>query len=382
MTSSNQQHIVGLDILRLFAAMMVMCYHFVFIDWIVVGILPVEMQASAPEWGENLHFGWIGVEVFFVISGFVIANAANGAYSATRFLQGRVLRLAPASWIAATITFISYAALQTESIRLLVVGYIQTLLFWPLNAIDAVWWTLGIEIDFYLLVYFLIKKNLTQYFERIMIFIGSMSALFWIAALTMQWLLAGREGYFELFRSLVIRAQGNRELQLLLVQHGCLFALGVILWKTYSSGLDKKRFLFLSLMVAASLLEIWGQNGIIIRTTNLSISPLPAIAVWIAFMAFFVISLVYNDVIKKILGSGTSITRFMGIATYPLYLVHQAIGRFVMVTFWPYLKNNEICLLLAAIFSLTISFLIAVYLEPAVRDFLFRRIRFFAPRIT
>jgi exopolysaccharide production protein ExoZ len=48
-------------------------------------------------------FGWVGVEVFFVISGFVITNSARGA-SPIEFLKGRVLRLYPAAWICATLS--------------------------------------------------------------------------------------------------------------------------------------------------------------------------------------------------------------------------------------------------------------------------------------
>src|SRR5712675_1260110 len=50
-------------------------------------------------------FGWVGVEIFFVISGFVIANSASKS-SATEFLVGRALRLYPAVWVCATATLL------------------------------------------------------------------------------------------------------------------------------------------------------------------------------------------------------------------------------------------------------------------------------------
>jgi hypothetical protein len=61
----------------------------------------VQFQAAAPfTW-----FGWVGVETFFVISGFVIANSAIKS-SVIEFLFGRALRLYPAVWVCSTLTFV------------------------------------------------------------------------------------------------------------------------------------------------------------------------------------------------------------------------------------------------------------------------------------
>jgi peptidoglycan/LPS O-acetylase OafA/YrhL len=50
-------------------------------------------------------FGWVGVEIFFVISGFVIANSASKS-SPKEFLFGRALRLYPAVWVSSTLSFL------------------------------------------------------------------------------------------------------------------------------------------------------------------------------------------------------------------------------------------------------------------------------------
>jgi len=80
------------------------------LGWSWIGVPPgfehyvaadVQFQAAAPfTW-----FGWVGVEIFFVISGFVMANSAIKS-SATEFVSGRALRLYPAVWVYSILTFI------------------------------------------------------------------------------------------------------------------------------------------------------------------------------------------------------------------------------------------------------------------------------------
>jgi peptidoglycan/LPS O-acetylase OafA/YrhL len=75
-----------------------------------------------PAFGPRFHFGWVGVEIFFVISGFVIAFTAEGA-SSRAFLRSRVLRLVPGPWICATIALVLYDGVILRPLGTMLPGY-------------------------------------------------------------------------------------------------------------------------------------------------------------------------------------------------------------------------------------------------------------------
>ena len=86
---SHPEYIYGIDLIRFACAFGVAAFH---LTW------------KTPETAWWMPVGWVGVQVFFVISGLVIANSAHGA-TPRQFLTSRFLRLYPAAWCAAAISF-------------------------------------------------------------------------------------------------------------------------------------------------------------------------------------------------------------------------------------------------------------------------------------
>jgi exopolysaccharide production protein ExoZ len=153
---ARREYYYGLDIARFIAATSVAWFHLGFLSWAAPTSTTAEVFGGGARF-ESLApyswFGWVGVEVFFVISGFVIANSASGA-SPTQFLRGRALRLYPAAWICATCTLLVLLAVRGGHFTGAGRSYLNSMILWPPGwCIDGVYWTLGIEVMFYGLIF-------------------------------------------------------------------------------------------------------------------------------------------------------------------------------------------------------------------------------------
>jgi peptidoglycan/LPS O-acetylase OafA/YrhL len=139
---------LGLQAGRGIAACLVVLHH-------ISGKL-VHAQPDAPLfWDGVFDFGWIGVDFFFVLSGFIIAHTLNARPTVQDFLIRRLIRVYPPFWVAFGATLL--VAVMLPSLR----GSIQnfTPLQWVLGAallpsgfnepVIGVAWTLHHEVFFY-----------------------------------------------------------------------------------------------------------------------------------------------------------------------------------------------------------------------------------------
>ena len=114
----------------------------------------------------------LGVQLFFIISGFVIFMTLERTKSSVDFAVSRFSRLYPAYWMAMFLSIIfvllvsnpfHYSELSVEQILI----NITMLQHWvKVKDIDAVYWTLSVELTFYFLmwmVFYFKKLHLIYY---------------------------------------------------------------------------------------------------------------------------------------------------------------------------------------------------------------------------
>ena len=315
----------GLDAIRFLAALSVVAFH--------LGYLT--QAADYREIWPITWMGWIGVQIFFVISGFVIAKSAKGS-TPLQFIKSRALRVYPAVWCCATIAF------AVQGIGLLE-PYIHSMLLLPKRPwIDDVYWTLAVEISFYLMILALLCLNRFSLVSRAAFVVTIFNAIC-LAAATMS-----NEWAITISR-----------MNLLLANHGCFFALGIWVW--YST----KRILRVYQMLGILLATFVGIGEICLYGARFQPTPnhlwmIAPILIWLA-------ALVAIFVFAHVEIAPSNLLRRLGLMTYPLYLVHNVSGRALEARLIEIGANKWLALGVSVAAVIALSWIICIAWEPLVR---------------
>ena len=311
-----------LDVLRGFAALNVMLYHYTSRYFELFNIKnPIQY-----EW----YFGHHGVELFFMISGFVIFMSLQNIKNIKDFVLKRAIRLYPVYWICILITlsfsiFFSSARSADFSFFQILMNLTMIQGIFEIPNIDGVYWSLLPELFFYTLMGALYYFNLLKHIKLI--------GLFWLV-----WMILNKAGilpYGEFFLNL---------------QYGMFFLAGILFYnlKFNNSGL-LDRFLIISCLFTAFYV-----HGL---SYNLYIYP---IFFWI-FNLFVQGKLrIFNWSPLLVLGS----------ISYPLYLLHQNIGYALISDFYAFLPNYTLVIFLTISLMILLAYLVKKYLEDPVSQYL------------
>ncbi|EOW5467365.1 acyltransferase family protein [Escherichia coli O141,141ab,141ac:H43] len=368
----SQRYYSEIDAIRFISALLVAFFHLAY--WsTLVGTTPNRAIGFSPDFGlfsEFSRFGWIGVEIFFVISGFVIANSANKG-SATSFIWKRALRLYPAVWVCASLTFISWILIGREVDGDLVGRYIHSMLLLPNNEssydwIDGVYWTLKYEISFYFAVF--IVMLFPRFFS--LSALACLMSVFSGAYLLMRLLLQ-----FNVFPNIttpyfgVLSIDNNLATNILQFRNGCFFSLGIFMFMAAKRTLIKKLIPFFILSMLGGLVEVYIRVDEFNKSLHINDSPLIPMVMWfvsILLMLFLSLrksSLNINSNLAKLL-------RELGLMTYPFYLLHAVVGGVVMRFLSMHLENGWVIFVFTLSAVLVMSFSVSRYVEPTIRHFL------------
>jgi peptidoglycan/LPS O-acetylase OafA/YrhL len=288
---------LSIEWLRLLLAAGVVVYHFF---W----YLPLRGIAGAgptgPDW---LMYGRFGVEAFFIISGYVIAFSMADR-SAADFVASRVSRLYPALVLCASLSFLAILARDDMQAMAGMINLVADWLFVPLVAgigqIDPAYWSIVVELRFYLLVLVLLLLRVSH---RLLLLL----TVFSVSA-----------------TSLALFGRGDPWLGWLLFPHASYFALGVLLRHVRTQGVSAFAVAVAALHLYCAGIGTWHGMAFIDLQDGVR-SP-----VWVGgLIASGCFALVGLAVFLPMSRGPRTMARaaiFAGGVSYPLYLVHQVVG--------------------------------------------------------
>ncbi|MGW6415085.1 acyltransferase family protein [Streptomyces sp. NPDC055055] len=284
----------ALDGLRLGAALMVVIYHFTARG----GGWTTPVKEIFPDTFRVSQYFYLGVELFFIISGFVVCMSAWDR-PVKAFFVSRVIRLYPAYWFGIIATSVTVAVIPggREHLPWNDILTNLTMLQQPLKvpSVDTVYWTLFTELRFYLLFALVAWFGLT--YKRVLLF-----CCVWGAATI-----------------LVYRTEPGPLRMLLIPEYSWFFIAGMAFYLMYRFRPNAMLFGVVGFSFCASLahtIDEWKS------LTWLGPGPAwPVIAMIASF--FGVMTLIATG---KLSGIQWKWLPVAGSLTYPLYLLHQYIG--------------------------------------------------------
>ncbi|UNK42223.1 acyltransferase [Luteimonas sp. S4-F44] len=357
------------DLSRFFAAVLVLIYHLGYSTWqprsngyfIHDGLYTIPQMSWA--W-----FGYIGVQIFFVISGFVITNSAAKS-SISQFVIGRITRLYPTLWICATITLgvCIYAELYSES--QLLRRYLGSLLLLPKSPwMEGVYWTLVLEVIFYALVGLMILRRCIDRIDLLALGLAVYSG----SAIIVSWLFHGTD--VEWLNSAIALARGKRQL---LAWHGVFFAMGIYFYLAAVGRLQRSGIIFAILTLSLCCLQIYVGTALprAEALAEISEAEMTMRSAWVPIVAFLGFTAIipvsiYKGawIIERLSTRTIAWLRVLGLMSYPIYLLHFTLGLVLMREMVSLGGNPLAALLLACATVLILSWFIVKFVEPPMQS--------------
>jgi peptidoglycan/LPS O-acetylase OafA/YrhL len=327
-TRSETQRLVEIDALRGVAALAVVLFHFT--SRFAELFKPTSVPAlSAP-------YGHYGVNLFFIISGFVIFMTLERTSKPMDFVVSRFSRLFPAYWVAIFLTFsITHllglpGKLVDFPIAICNLAMIHGLFHIP--HVDDVYWTLEVELLFYCGMFALYRLHLLNRIHHALLALLALKLLYFGLA---QWF--GIDLPFIVFRLMILKFIP-------------WFALGIAIYQTTRpDGLTSWQWPTVTSVSAVFALTV---------TESLFVGTL---AVVLASIVWFAAS-------GKLKLLRLRPFVWLGSISYPLYLLHENIGWSIQLQLGAAGVDVNLILLAALIASLLLADAIARFVErPAMR---------------
>ncbi len=318
-------------------------------------------NAALIAFGELFRIGWVGVDLFFVLSGYLITSILLKTRQEEQYYKNfyarRILRIFPLYYVTLLIIFPLLPALdkslgpQTQAAWPLFLVYLQNWLYVfgrePSNVV-GVTWSLAIEEQFYLLWPFIVQKMERRQLTR---FILVFLALILAARLGLAFSARGLINLADLYYyASFIHFDG--------LLMGALLALAMNsdFWREWV----RRQAGWIFWASLAALILIFASGSVNANLDNLPLMTIGYSLLALFFTACLALALTGEKInpLRRLFANRGLI--FFGKYSYALYLFHLPVGIFLLNLFWASGRKNAIIWLSYSALSFGITIFLAL----------------------
>ncbi|MEH2281801.1 MAG: acyltransferase [Nostoc sp.] len=284
--------------------------------------------------------GYHGVELFFIISGFVIFMSLDKIKSGSEFIIGRFSRLYPAYWTCLILTYaivnITGLPNYTVSWDVAIINLSMFQVFFNVRNVDGVYWTLAIELCFYIIMFILYQTRLLKYIDQL--------SIIWLILMALTIILEKQSNIFIESRIGLLFFLKSES-----IIFANLFIIGIMFYKQYKKGFSiKEHCIITACILIYKLQHSWLETLLIIFFT---------------ILLHLIIHNKMNFIIQKPLV-------FMGTISYSLYLIHQNVGYVIINTCYKFGINPNISICITLTISILLAAIITFKIEKPMMLFI------------
>ncbi|MFT2090390.1 acyltransferase family protein [Paraglaciecola sp. 2405UD69-4] len=314
----SKSRLLELDGIRGIAALVVVFFHFLFQYNRIY-----EHEFLIPDF---FKYGYYGVHLFFMVSGFVIFWSLSNCGRPFDFIWSRFSRLYPVYWSAVLFTFFFVSAFGLEGRESywsdVIINFTMLQGFFGVPHVDGVYWTLTLELAFYFWMFiFLITGQLKRVEYWLVLWVGTATVL----------------TYYKL--GLTIPSFVSNFFLLKYIE---MFVAGICFYKIWNKEAKFITYILISLTIIAVFAEYPSD---------------------IATGLLVLYCLFYFSVTSRLTILSSKLFTYLGAISYSLYLIHQNVGYILL----NYAYSMNIPMIIAIpfilLFCITVASLLNKFIE-------------------
>lgn len=292
---AHQKRLDYLDLLRVLALGSVICFHY-FFNGIAKGTVT---SVTLPGFSHIAKYGYLGVELFFLISGFVILYSTQNR-TAREFVKKRFLRLYPMYWMAIIliylITILPFWSNKGPKFSKVLINLTMFPTAFGEDWVDAAHWFLARELQLYVFVAIVLAIGIGRHLPNIFCW-WAITIFIWNLFDLPQFGIWYFSGYFALISG------------------------GAIIFSIREWGLTPLRFISLLAAYFCSVeTRMAKSESLAVRRNTTYDKYVVALLVTVAFL------LILATLSSRISSINLKWAGIAGAITYPLFLIHGRLG--------------------------------------------------------